>query len=63
MEVNKKLKKYLEENGIKQSFLIASTGISQEKISNMMTGKRKITADELSKICQALGVSADLFLK
>lgn len=63
MEVNKKLKKYLEENGIKQSFLEEKTGISQEKISNMMTGKRKITADELSKICQALKVSADLFLR
>lgn len=63
MEVNKKLRKYLEDNGIKQSFLISVTGISQEKMSNIITGKRKITAEELSKICIALNVSADLFLR
>lgn len=63
MIINQKIKKYLEERGITQAFLVTNTGISQEKISNMLNCKRKISADELLKICEALKVSADLFLK
>lgn len=62
MEVNKKLKEYLDSHGITQAFLVKKTGISQEKISNIVNLRRKVTADELGKIANALKVSADIFL-
>lgn len=62
MEVNKKLKEYLDAHGITQAFLVKKTGISQEKISNIINSRRKVTADELGRIANALGVSANIFL-
>lgn len=63
MTVNQKIKKYLEEHGITQMWLSQNTGIAQEKISNIVNGKRRVTADELLSICSVLNISADLFLK
>ncbi|MGM9969818.1 MAG: helix-turn-helix domain-containing protein [Anaeroplasma sp.] len=62
MEVNKKLKEYLDSHGITQAFLVKKTGISQEKISNIINSRRKVTADELGRIANALEVSANIFL-
>ena len=62
MEVNEKIKQYLEEHGISQAFLVMKTGFPHWAISNMLNGKRKITAPELGAIAKALNVSADIFL-
>jgi len=62
MELNENIKKYLEEHGITQKFLIDSTGIAQEKMSNIINGKRKVTGEELLKIAKALDVNANIFL-
>lgn len=63
MEANLKIKEYLDSHGITQAFLVSKTGISQEKMSNIINGKRRVTADELGKIANALNVSADIFLQ
>ena len=62
MEVNFKIKKYLEEHGITQAFLERKTGISHNKLSRILNGKRKVSAEELGKITQVLNVSNDIFL-
>ena len=62
MSVNEKIKKYLEERGITQMWLSQATGIAQEKISNIVNSKRRVTAEELLSICSALNISADLFI-
>ncbi len=62
MGLNENIKKYMEEHGITQKFLIDSTGIAQVKISNIMNGKRKVTGEELLKIARALNVDANIFL-
>ena len=62
MTVNEKIKKYLEEHGITQMWLSQATGIAQEKISNIVNSKRRVTAEELLSICSALNISADLFI-
>ncbi len=62
MGVNEKLKQYLEEHGIKQSFLVEKTGMPHWIISNIINGNRKISANELGSIAKALNVSADIFL-
>lgn len=63
MEVNEKIKQYLEEHGISQAFLVNKTGIPHWIISNIVNGKRNVTANELGLISKALNVSADIFLK
>lgn len=62
MTVNEKIKQYLTDHGISQAFLVDKTGIEQVKISNIINGKRNISANELGKIAKALNVSADIFL-
>ena len=63
MNVNERIKQYLEDHGIKQKFLVDKTGIPKEIISNIINKNRKLTAEELGKIANALGVSANIFLE
>lgn len=62
MNVNEKIKQYLQDHGIKQTFLAEKTGIAQEKLSRMLSKNRKLSADELVKISNALGVNPNIFL-
>ena len=62
MTVNENLRDYLESHGITQKFLVDKTGITPEKISNIMNGKRKVTGEELLLIARALEVNANIFL-
>ena len=51
----------IEKKGVKLSWLASETGITIYALSNMVNGKRKITADELFKISKALKVSPEIF--
>lgn len=62
MEANKKLNEYLKEHGISQSFLAEKLGISRTRMSMMLNEKRKMTADDLIKICKILKVSPEMFM-
>ena len=62
MDCNMKLAKYLEDQGITQSFISEKTGITKEKMSNILNGKRKLTGDELVAVCKVLGINLDYFL-
>ena len=63
MSVNERIKQYLEEHGIKQAFLAERTGIDQKKMSLILNKGRKVTAEELGTIANALGVDANIFLE
>lgn len=63
MCVAKRIKIYLVEKGIQQKWLSNETGIDQDKLCQSLNGKRKLEAEELSKIVLALNVSADEFIK
>lgn len=52
---------YMQENGIKQSFLSEKTGLTKHCISFALKGKRKLNVEEYEMICDALGVSCDYF--
>jgi transcriptional regulator with XRE-family HTH domain len=56
-----RIKKYLDKNGIKYSYLANETGIALNVISAMLNCKRKITVDEYFKICTTLKVEASYF--
>ena len=45
--INKYLKKYFTEKNISQIEIEKKTGISQSKISLILNGKRKLSAEEL----------------
>ena len=63
MPIHSKIKSYLEENGIKQLYLAKMLGITEGKLSLMLSGKRKISLEEYEFICFVLGVSVDKFMQ
>lgn len=56
-----KVKKYLDENGIKYSFLSEKIGMPMNVLSPLLSGKRKMSVEEYFAICEALGVPVDTF--
>ncbi len=54
---------YLENNGITQTYLSERSGITTNAVNLSLKGKRKLTADEYIKICDAVKVPYDLFVK
>lgn len=63
MEVGLKIKKYLEENGVSQTFISKKTGIELPKLNLALNGNRKFTFSEYEMVCWALGVNTDKFLR
>lgn len=63
MCVGLKIKKYLDDNGISQTFLSKKAKIDLPKLNLALNGNRKLTFEEYEKICWAIGVGTDKFLK
>lgn len=61
--VGKRIKNYLIENGIKQTFLAEKTGLSTMVISDICNKDRKIDVVEYEAICSALNVPLEKFLR
>ena len=55
------VRQYLIEHGIKQSFVAEKCGWTKQKTNAIVTGKKKITAEEYGSLCDAIGVSYDYF--
>lgn len=62
MEVNARIKAYIDEHGLKQSRIAAKAGLSTQKFNAMLNRKRRISAEELGDICNALGADPKIFL-
>lgn len=61
MNINQKLNEYVIANGIKQIYIVQKTGLSANTISKILTGKRRILADEFLTICVALDIDPNIF--
>lgn len=61
--VGKRIKKYLDENGIKQSFVYQKIGMSKDRFSAICNGTRKIEASEYNNICKTLNVPLEQFFE
>lgn len=59
--LGKLIKRYIDENGIKYSFVAEEAGISQNVFSAILNGKRKIVAEEYFAICFVLKVDIGYF--
>ena len=62
MTTGLKIKQYLIDHGILQSFISAKCNISAAKLNLALNGKRRLTFSEYEAICWALGVGVDTFL-
>ena len=52
--LTERINKAVEESGMKQKAIAERMGISEQVLSAIMTGKRKIYADEFFKLCAAI---------
>ena len=55
------ISKYIDETGIKQKKVAEDAGLTQQQLSDICNGRRKVEAVEYFNICRALGVSLDYF--
>ncbi len=63
MEVYKKVRAYIEDNGYKQVAIAEKAGISKVTFNAMLNGKRTMYADDLKSVCLALNVSPEVFIE
>lgn len=63
MEVYKKVRAYIEDNGYKQVAIAEKVGISKVTFNAMLNGKRTMYADDLKAVCLALNVSPEVFIE
>lgn len=63
MCVGQKIKLYLKDNGITQTFLANKTGIPLPKLNLSLNGNRRLDFGEYELICGALSVGTDRFLE
>lgn len=63
MSIGKKIKLYLTEKGISQTWLSEKTNIALPKLNASLNGDRKISVDEFANILNALNVDANTFIE
>ena len=63
MNIEKAIREYIEDNGIKQSFICEKTGMSPAIFSRVYCGERKLRASEFISICDVLNVDPRMFAR
>ena len=62
MHVYEKVRDYLDTHHINLKTVAKAAGIPNTTLSAILSGKRKMYAEDLKAICVALNVSADTFV-
>lgn len=62
MCVGLKIKAFIDESGISQTFISEKTKIPLPKLNLTLNGKRKMTFEEYELLCGVLNVNTDRFL-
>lgn len=60
--VGQRIRDYLDNHGIKQTFLSEKTGLTKSQLTQIFCGKRKLEVMEYINICKALKVDFEKFL-
>ena len=63
MQAIPRLKEIITDRGIKYTTIAAKTGISVDALSKAFRGKRRMSADEMISICNAVGVTPNELLE
>jgi len=61
MNIERAIREYLIAHGIKQTFVAERCGWTKQKTNAIVTGRKKITAEECGAVCDAVGVPYDYF--
>lgn len=61
MSIGKEIKRYLEDRGIKQTFLADQINLHPGSLNRTLQGKRSLKADEFIAICTVLNKTPDYF--
>lgn len=61
MNIERAIREYLSSHGIKQTFIAERCGWTRQKTNTIVTGRKKITAEECGAISEAVGVPYDYF--
>lgn len=61
MAIGSLIKEYLDSKGISQRFISEKTRISEQKLSQLLNGKRNIKVEEYFAICRACEVPVTMF--
>jgi transcriptional regulator with XRE-family HTH domain len=62
VEVQEKVAGYIQNSGIKQSFIVERTGLNKDIVSAILNKKRKMSADEYELFCKALNKTPNDFM-
>lgn len=61
--VREAMKKYINDIGIKQNVLAKNAGMTPQALNTFLNGNRGIDVEEYIKLCDAMNVSYDTFMK
>lgn len=61
MTIAEKLNEYVIQNGITQIYIAKKTGLTENSISEMLNGNRRMLAYEFLLICIALNIDPNIF--
>ena len=62
MKMYERIKMYMDDNGIKQNYVADKSGIPENTLSMIFTGKRKLYADEFVAIIFVLGIDPNYII-
>lgn len=62
MKTNERIKYFRNELHLTQEYIAACLGLSRATVTQIELGKRKVTAEEIEKLCSIFGVSADMLI-
>lgn len=57
MKVCERLKLYIKDSGLKQCSIAEKAGFTENQFSQILNGKRSVSADELEAICKSIGAT------
>jgi Helix-turn-helix. len=63
LKIPRRIRGYINNIGLKQRVVAQRSGYTEKQFSAMMTGRKKITAVDIERICLALNVSPSEFIK
>lgn len=62
MRINERVKEYRNKLHLSQEYVANFLGVNRATFTQMENGKRKITAEDISKLSELFGVTADTIL-
>ena len=62
MQAYEKVRKYIDDNHLKQKSVAEAARIPNVTFNAMLNGKRKMYAEDVKAVCIALSISADYLL-